>query len=348
MPANQSINIAALTDEAIRYQEDLRLLPYVVLTDKLNKLGVRLLELQYKDIEKTFQRKKGLARPYQIRQSIAYNDLGKVTESTLEIYECYAALKDHILNYREKNVINTPDFGMGRNQTKEHHLNGLITAQAVITVAEDIADALFHGERDDSGLSPLDCIDGYYTLIDNAVATGEIASANGNLVATGSIDAPANSSDTDAVDKLVSFVRQTDIQLRRSPNAGLIMSINTLQNAMDALQNYAMFTSRDVNPMVLQDYINNKCGTNIALTYDEILGSGDKLILTVAGNMDHGMNTMGDSDFVQIRDIFEDPNLVQYWIQWENGNRIRNLHRKMFCTNDGTSIASDLSGDYSS
>jgi hypothetical protein len=59
------------------------------------------------------------------------------------------------------------------------------------------------------------------------------------------------------------------------------------------------------------------------------------------------MDTLGDEAFVQVRNPYEDPNLVQFWIQGKYGTRIRELHEKAFQINEGSPVANTLSGDYS-
>ena len=78
-----------------------------------------------------------------------------------------------------------------------------------------------------------------------------------------------------------------------------------------------------------------------------IMGTGQRIILTVPGNLDFGMDTLGDEDFVQVRHPYEDPNYVQFWIQGKYGTRIRSIHEKVFQVNDGTPVGLQLSGDYS-
>ena len=77
------------------------------------------------------------------------------------------------------------------------------------------------------------------------------------------------------------------------------------------------------------------------------MGTGQRIVLTAPGNMDFGMDTLGDETFVQVRNIYEDPNYVQFWIQGKYGTRIRSINEKVFQVNDGASVGAQLSGDYS-
>ena len=62
--------------------------------------------------------------------------------------------------------------------------------------------------------------------------------------------------------------------------------------------------------------------------------------------LDFGVNTKKATRFVQIRDIFEDPNEVQFWLQAGYGTRFQDIHPKVFQINEFTNEGVDLAGDY--
>jgi hypothetical protein len=82
-------------------------------------------------------------------------------------------------------------------------------------VAEDNVDAMFHAKRDTSDLTPMGMFDGFNEKIDAEIVTGEIAAAKGNYEATGAITLPSGTSDTDAIDKVVAFVRAGHAKLKK-------------------------------------------------------------------------------------------------------------------------------------
>ena len=55
----------------------------------------------------------------------------------------------------------------------------------------------------------------------------------------------------------------------------------------------------------------------------EALGQGSRLVLQKKGNMDVAFNTQAATKFCQIRDIYEDPNEWQFWLQTGYDTRIR-------------------------
>lgn len=70
------------------------------------------------------------------------------------------------------------------------------------------------------------------------------------------------------------------------------------------------------------------------------------MILIRPGMLDFGVNTKKATRFVQIRDIFEDPNEVQFWLQAGYGTRFQDIHPKVFQINEFTNEGVDLAGDY--
>lgn len=338
------INISGLIEEARTYQPDLRALPYAILMDELNRLGIALKQVANIDVITNIERKGGLLRPYSPGMTVANGtEIAKLAQRELKVETAYLSLKDNIKNYQGAKVLNNPQAGTGINQTKEHPLNDLVTAQVVRTATEDVLDALFHAERDTTDLSPLGCFDGYFTIIDDEITAGTIAAANGNLVSTGAINPPADENDVTAINQLVAFVRSADRMLRRYPSL-LYMTEKVYNAAIDALEN--KYKYKDVDLKGLQNYINEKAGAKLTIVVSDALGIGDMIVLTQPGNFDFGMNTFGDFDFVQVRQPYEDPNDIQFWLQADFGTRINSVHKKVFCLNDGTHTAGTFAGDY--
>lgn len=341
------INVTALQRASEKYDNTLRELPFFDLRDELRALGINFLAISSeKDKIAIFQRKGGLARPYVVggTNTISEDEIGKTIERELEPKASFTALKDHIMNYRSKNVISNAAEPVN-NKTKKHPLELLILRSKVRTVGEDILDALFHAEFDAGDKTPMGMFDGINKLIDDEVSAGEVSANKGNLTATSAISAPSDANDMSAFDTVVDFIRSAHPMLRR--RGVLYITQQALWHAMDALGNKLKYKNAMEEEVFLQ-HLRSITGTpNLNLLASPFLGSGSRLVLTVPGNFDFGMNTRGDEQFVQVRDPYEDPNQVQFWMQWFAGNRIRNIHQKEFLVNDQTNTSADLSGDYS-
>ena len=345
-----AVNITGLQREAKNYQKDWKTLPYALLIPVLKQLFISLLEVDYKDTIIVEQRKGGISKPY-VSGTIDYiSEINKLTESDLITVMAYAALKDDIQSYRDKKVLFDAAANKVNNKTKKHPLERQIVTKKVITVAEDIIDALFFAKRDEADKSPLGMVDGFDTIIDDGITANNISIANKNLVNTGNgvddvgLGAPADNNDTSAFENLIKWLRNYDEKMKSKPSI-LRIPPATLLNVQDALQN--KLSQKSVEFEDLLKHIQFRSGIpQLSISSHYCLGTGDRISITTPDNFDLGMNTLSDLDFVQVRNPYEDPNLVQFWMQWHIGMRIRSFHPRGFMVNEGTPVGNALSGDY--
>ena len=266
----------------------------------------------------------------------------KFREAKLEMKTSVISFKDNIKNYKGKKLMNLPMPGTAENQTKKHPFEELITSNIVKTASEDILDGLWSAEYDITDRTPQGCFDGYDTLIDDMITATEIAAGEGNLVATGEIVTPANDTDYNAINKLVAFVRSSSHFLKRM--GVLYVTKNVYQFAVDALE--LKFKYKDWGLNDVQRYINEKAGAKVTLIPNDFMGTGDRILLTIPGNLHFGMDTFGDEEFVEVRTPYEDPNAMQFWLQADFGCRIVSIHKKEFQVNDRSGVGASIGGDY--
>ncbi len=336
-----TVDLSSLTATAIRYQKDLKMLPYAVLKETLGLHGINLLPgIQYKDTITDFLRKQGIMAPYVVG-TLNNSDVGKAQEMTLEVQPAYASVKDNIQNY--KTIAVGPDVLLGKNKSKKHPWELVMLQSIVRTFGEDILDCLFPGERDNAHTTPLDAFDGYDTLINGFISAGTITGGKGNYVPTGAIAAPTSESDYAAFTTLLAFWRSASVQLRNKPSLLLVPSV------IGDMYDDAFFNKFRSKPTTDEYGRTDLYGTGgkCKLIRSNVMGTGQRIVLTAPGNFDFGMDTLGDEEFVQVRNPYEDPNYVQFWIQGKYGTRIRSIHEKVFQTNDGSAVGQQLSGDYS-
>jgi hypothetical protein len=341
----QVVNIEGLTRAAEKYDREFKVLPYAVLIPELANLGIRLIQVNYKDTIIEELRKGGITKPYAQDEDIIYSKIAKLTERSLITHPGYAAIKDHIRNYREKNVLFDPTANKVDNQGKKHPLEKMVIINKVRTVSEDILDALFPATRNIADKSPMGLVDGIDTLIDNSIASGEISIAEKNMINSGSFSAPASETDTDAWDALVAWLRSVHVKFALNGTPVLRLPIAIYYHCADALANKLRYKGVEFEDFVrhLQDRANMP---KLKVVKHFAIGTGARITLQVEGNIDLGMNTMGDEQFVQVRNIFEDPNLVQFWLQFDVGLRINSMHPYKFVVNEGSPVANPVSGDY--
>ena len=337
MPAN---DLSLLTTTAVNIQRDLKYLPYAVLAAVLGRLGYNLLPgIQNQDVITNYLRKRGIAKPY-AQGVVDDSEVGKAQPRILSIELAYASVKDNIQNY--KKTIVGPDQLLDKNKTKKHPWEVVMLTSIVRTFGEDIIDALFPAERDIADKSPMGLFNGVDSLIDLDIASGNISVANKNLITLGEIKMPTTETDSVAYDQLLAFWRKADPMLRNNQS---IMSVpqDILFAYQTACFNKFRFTpTMDAYNRVTLAGSGDKC----KLVGESAMGTGQRIHLQGIGNVDFGMDTLGDEAFVQVRNPYVDPNDVQFWLQASYGVRIRSVHKKVFQINEGLPIANSLSGDY--
>jgi hypothetical protein len=339
------VNVTSLQRAAETYQPDFMLLPYTVLIPTLRELLLNMIEVDNKDIVIVKERSGGFAKPY-VAGDLNYTaEVSKLTERALQTETAYAAVKDNIKNYKDKRVLYDAAKDKVNNKTKQHPLERDIISDIITTVGEDIIDALFHSTRNLLDKSPMGMADGFNTIIDDFISAGAISLAAGNLVNCGSLAAPQNGTDVTAFTSFKNWLRGIDHKWRNK-DVVCYIPYDSLINVKDALENKKT-SYKDVTFAALLSQLQEDCGIpKLKIVSHYALGTGDRLILTEPGNLDLGMNSFSDAGFVQVRDPYEDPNDVQFWMQFDIGMRIKNLNKRGFMVSDGTVTANALSGDY--
>jgi hypothetical protein len=344
----QIIKPEGLTEAAKKYDPILRTLPFVTLAQFAAALGLNVIEVENEDVIVNKRRQAGSTGPYKQGMTITYKEeVAKFVESILKPELVVSKTKDNILNYKDKKVLVMAGTALDL-KTKKHPLEQMIVTDEIVSHAEDVVFSAFFSERDDDVFSPATAFTGFYPLLDALVAAGLIAADLGNVGNTGALAAPANSTDVDAYEKLVEWIGSSHNMLRSSQGGvpQLLAAQSVLKNARAAYRNkvkaFQMPSMQEVLEAIREDAF---CPGLIFSTH-EALGTGSKLVLQKMGNMDLGFNTNKSNQFCQVRNIFEDPNEVQFWIEAAYGTRVRDVHAKVFKTNEQTNTGLDLAGDY--
>lgn len=342
------INGAALTEAAKTYDPLLRVLPFYALTAMAQKLGLNIMEVADEDIIVNKRRKAGGTGPYKQGMTITYQEeISKFYESNLKPELVVYKIKDNILNYQDKKVL----VKAGRTldlKKKQHPLEFDIIKDIVTSHGEDVVFSAFYAQRDENTFSPSTSFTGFFPALDLLTTAGYISAAQKNTVVTGAIKKPATANDTSAYDIIVDFVAQAHPLLRSSATGtpDLLISEAALVAARDALRNKLKALEYPTMARLKESIREDALCPGLEFSTHEALGSGGKLILQKRGNMDIGFNTGKSNQFVQVRDIFEDPNEVQFWLEAAYGVRVRDVHPKLFLTNEQTNTAINLAGDY--
>ncbi len=342
------INADKLTQSAKKYDKVLRTLPFFSLETAATALRMNVLEVDDEDVIVNKRRKAGGTGPYKQGMTIGYQDeIMKFYESNLKPELVVFKVKDNITNYKEKKLL--VEVGKKLDLKKKNHpLEFEIVKDIVTSHGEDVVFSLFHAERDEDRFSPITAFTGFFPALDMLTTEGYISTAEKNTVNTGAIVAPTSATDVEAYEKLVQFLASGHPMLR-SANGGipqLLISEDTLVNVRSAFRNKVKNIEYATMDRMIEALREDARIPQLVVDIHQSLGTGSKLILQKVGNMDIGFNTGKAQQFVQVRNIFEDPNEVQFWLEAGYGVRIRDVHKKVFLTNEQSNTAIDLAGDY--
>ena len=333
-------DISTLSETAITYQKALKRLPFFVLGQTLAIHGFNIMPgVQNKDVITNYFRYGGIAKPY-VPEKVEEALVGKTQERILQVQKAYTNVRDEPSRFK-KTVIG-PDQILGKNKSKQHPWQLVMLWSMITTYGEDIIDAIFPAKYDPDDRSPMGLFDGIDTLIDRDITNGLISPALGNQRNTGALTMPTSDTDTTVYDQLVEFWR-TAHPLLKAANTELLVPTE-IAEAYDRAYaiKYKTKPTMDIFNRTFLDGTSNRS----RIVRSDAMGTGQRIILTVPGNFDFGMDTESDATFVQIRDIDPDPNVVRFWIQADYGCRVRNVHPKVFRINEGTPVPQMLSGDY--
>ena len=341
MAQERVINIDELKRYAKTYDGVLRVLPFFSLQEFAQRMRLNVIEVRDEDVLVNFRRKAGNTGPYKAGASIDYPDeIGKIVEMSLKPELTVSRIKDNIQNYKEKRVISNAGEPVD-HVSKRHPLEKTVIDNMVISHTEDVIFSAFFAERNEEVYSPLTAFTGFFPWIDHFKTTSDISLANQNLVPTGEF---GSGDGVDDYDRLVQFLRQAHPMLKRG--AVLYYSSSVELVCKEALRKKTSAFKRPTSEEFWEAVKDDAKFPMLQPVTHEAYGTGSALILVKPGMLDLGVNTRRASQFVQVRDIFEDPNDVQFWLQSAYGTRFQDVHRKVFQVNECTNQGVDLAGDY--
>lgn len=336
--AHELALVSELNETAIRYNRDIKYTTVAVLLERLNQAGILLVPgIQNKMVNYMFLRRGGIMRPYTQGMEASTNELGKFVQNEFHVYRAAGIDKDNIQNYRTVDVVGT-NLGAAEMALKNPADPQIFYAVAA-TWAEDLADIIFHGVRDESGKTKYDLLDGFEKIITDGIESEDISTRNGNLIDLPAITFPTDETDTTAYDIVDEFLAKSRITgksiLNVTRDTGRAISratFNKFRNTMRADE-----FGRYVIPGYEQ---------NVRMNVNSMMGKGDRMILSKADVLQLGYDTQFDKPFVRARAIDDDDQIITYNYGAEYGTNILTFNKKMFMTTTGSLSAEPESGDY--
>lgn len=335
---NGLINVQGLNETATIIRPELLIYPVVYKKDFLRAMGVDTIGgIQDKMRQYDYERRGGLMRPYNPLMEADRGKIGQIYENDLIVHLASGIHEDNIQDYKP-NTIGGMSL-LGTNKTYKNPAERLILYSLMATWTEDLMDVLFHGVRNPAGESPYDLFDGWYTQIQRFIAEGRISEKHKNLVPTGPI-VSMGEGDTKPFYLIENFLSGAHPTLGGRPAI-----LHVTQNTFNAYQLAAAKVFGSTLTYDQWGLVQLKNRPNIKMFVNSSMGEGDLLILTVDRNFQLGFDSLSDDEYVLVRNIKDDANVVTMNIQARYGEAIRSIHAKTFCVNDGTLAPISLSGD---
>lgn len=342
------IDVSKLNEQTIVYDKVLRTLPYISLGEVCRKFKFNLMDIQGKKARVLERRYAGGTQSYKVGKEFRNQDKLLAYESTvIEPKDVVFITKENSQKYDDNELLIVGGQNVS-NITKRHPMEYKVVQALVNAHTEDVGYQLFHAERDEDSTAPSGAFDGLFTKIDRIVIAGDINVARGNLRTTGEFVHPVDGNDTTAYDQMVDFLAGANPFLRsaRYGITQLICAESVMIAVRAAFRNKVKSFDYPTMEQVIEKLREDSRIEKLEVITDEIVGMGSRLTLQKAGNMDIAFNTQAAARFCQIRDIYEDPNEWQFWLQAGYDTGIGDWHEKVFMTNEQKNTPLDLSGDY--
>lgn len=348
MAVTKKFNIDDLKREAKVYDPVVKTLAAYSLSQVLTLMKINLVPVANESVLVNARRKAGLLRPYAPGQTVVYaGEIGKFTEMPLKPELVVSVLKDNITLYKEKYLLSNSGETLDL-KSKKHPLEKYILDSVVTSVGEDVIFSMFFAERDVNVASPLTAFNGFFPKLDELEVAGTISAGEKNLLTSGVFDMPVDEDDTDSYDKLVDWIGSGHPMLRASIGGSPLLYIaqSVIKAARAALRNKLKNFDYPSTAKLLEHLREDSFCPGLDFVSHECYGTGNKLILIKPGLIDFGYNYDKSDQYVQVRDPYEDPNDVQFWLESAYDTRFRDVHQKVFQTNEQVNTGVDLAGDY--
>lgn len=342
------IDVTKLNEAMTIYDKTLRALPFATLQEVASVLRLNVMDLQGKHVRINERRYAGGTQAYKVGKDFSKMEkLLSFEPSAIEPKDVVCITKENSQVYNDNELLIVGGTPVS-NVTKRHPLETRVAFALVKSHVEDVVYVLFHAERDEESTSPGGAFDGLFTKADMLIANGDVNAARGNYAPSGEFLMPTSDTDYSAYENLVEWIGNTNTYLRssRSGIPQLLCADTVLKAARAALRNKLKMQEYPSMQRMIELLREDAFCPQLIVSTHEALGRGSRLILQKVGNMDLAFNTKAATRFCQIRDIYEDPNEWQFWLQSGYDTRINDWHEKVFCTNEQKNESLDLAGDY--
>ena len=335
------IGIDNLTHVKDKLQANIIMGPAYYSADELKRMGVKVITgIEFKETATIFNRKGGTARRKVVGQPQSSN-LGYLSERVLEahiVWDFYRANED---DFQEKPVQLEINGSAAFHFPKaEEFIN-----QIGIAFNDNIFPCLWHGDEG-SSKPEMQLFNGWHALLSKDIADGVVSAAAGNLITMSALAPVSKEGDTASWDAFVAWYNQWHPALKRR-EVLVYMSVAYGNYIADAYEQ--KHRSHEAVQYLPDANGNFKVREYPKLTFcpSDDYGTGTRVIATIPGNLELGVNSEGDQSFVSVRHGSDnDHKDISFQIQGIFGCRILRIEAPFFVTNGGVIQDKYWSGDY--
>ena len=335
------IGIDNLTHVKDKLQSNIIMGPAYYSADELKRMAIKVITgIEFKETATIFNRKGGTARRKVVGQP-QNSTLGYTSERVLEahiVWDFYKANED---NFQEKPVQLEINGSAAFHFPKaEEFIN-----QIGIAFNDNIFPCLWHGDEG-SSKPEMQLFNGWHALLSKDIADGVVSAAAGNLITMSALAPVSKEGDTASWDAFVAWYNQWHPALKRR-EVLVYMSVAYGNYIADAYEQ--KHRSHEAVQYLPDANGNFKVREYPKLTFcpSDDYGTGTRVIATIPGNLELGVNSEGDQSFVSVRHGSDnDHKDISFQIQGIFGCRILRIEAPFFVTNGGVIQDKYWSGDY--
>lgn len=306
--------------------------------EEMTRLGIKVISgVQFKNTKTLLARKGGTTRR-KVVGDIVENKIGFLKERTLVAKLTWNRYKDNRDNYVE-----TP-YQVEGSAEFSYPMSEAAFKAITANYGEDLYANLFFGDIE-NGEEGMDLYDGFHTLIAKDIADGYISLANGNMVHCEDLDAPDDAHDFSAWTAVENWILGWNGNLKNQPKVLLYCSTKKGVAIANAYANKWHGNSK-VNRLANGNFTVDEF-FNVEFVPSDIYGEGDRLVATVPGNLEYGVNSEDSKSKIVVREGSDaDTEDITFQVQSIQGCRLFNPLPSHFCMSDGDISAITVTGDY--
>lgn len=336
------IGISNLQHIADQFAPQVIMGPAYFAPEELDRLGISVISgVQFKNTKVVLARKGGTTRRKKVGEEVK-SSIGYLSERVLTAY----LTKNRYWDNRDR-YVESP-YQVEGSAEFSYPFSEMAFEAIMKSYGEDIFANLFFGDIDNEkveGKEHLSLYDGFHTLVRHDIDAGLISEANGNLVKSGTIDAPTDTEDFSAWTNFYAWYRGWSPALKRVP---VLVYVST-ETGMAISAAYTNKYHGNATVVTTEDNGNFKVKELPKVTFvpSDDWGKGDRMMATIPGNLEYGVNSLDSRSKIVVQEGSDnDSEDIIFQVQSIQGCRVLNILPSVFVINDGSIADITVTGDY--